>query len=301
MSGSIGQTYARSLDGSGAFAPGAGDDVDVAAGGDGERVQARALTATDTIAATSCAARRMWHSIALASLILVAGPHVAAHDPSSVPITWNREISRVVYDRCASCHRPDGSAFSLMTYRDAQPRADAIKASVVARRMPPWGAVKGFGDFRNDMSLTQEQISLFTDWVEVGAPRGNNPNALPQPPVFQPAIEFRTPAGSIALSGDMTLSQALTLEGILPLHAPDGAQMQIVATLPDGAIRPLLWLYEYRDKYRHPYLYRTPVPLPAGTIIRGVRSDAKLLFMPATTSWFWSLPVVRTLFGGSTR
>ena len=83
-----------------------------------------------------------------------------AHGVGSTPITWNREISRLFYDRCASCHRPGGAAFSLMTYSDAQPRANEIKDAVLNRRMPPWGAVKGFGSFRNDQSLMQEQIEL---------------------------------------------------------------------------------------------------------------------------------------------
>ena len=100
----------------------------------------------------------------------------------STAITWNREISSLVYDRCASCHRPGGSAFSLMTYADVQPRGNAIKDAVLARRMPPWGAVKGFGNFRNDQSLTQEQIELITKWVDGGIRRGNNPRMLPEFP-----------------------------------------------------------------------------------------------------------------------
>src|SRR5262249_11814917 len=160
------------------------------------------------------------------------------------------------FDRCATCHRPGGSAFSLMTYKDAQPRADAIKASVVARRMPPWGAVKGFGDFRNDTGLTQEQVALFAEWVEGGAPRGNNPNALPQPPTFEREPAFRSPADATTIAGDLTLDRAMSLDGLLPVHVPDGAQMQIIAARPDGAVEPLLWLYEYNDKYQHPFLFR---------------------------------------------
>ena len=51
-------------------------------------------------------------------------------------------------------------------------------------RMPPWGAVKGFGNFRNDQSLSQEQIELVTKWVDGGIRRGNNPGMLPKPPNF---------------------------------------------------------------------------------------------------------------------
>jgi mono/diheme cytochrome c family protein len=231
--------------------------------------------------------------------VVMGAANLSAHDPSSVPITWNREISRVVYDRCATCHRPGGRAFSLMTYQDAQPRADAIKASVIARRMPPWGAVKGFGTFRNDTSLTQEQVALVAEWVEGGAPRGNNPNALPQPPSFEPEPPFHPPADAMTISRDITLDRAMTFDGLLPVHIADGSQMQIVATTPNGAVEPLLWLYEYRDRYRHPFLFRTALELPAGTTIRGVQPGATIQLLPASTSWFWSLPLVRSIFGGS--
>src|SRR5262245_22819009 len=53
-----------------------------------------------------------------------------------------------------------------LSIKDVQPRAAEVKAAVLSRRMPPWGAVKGFGEFRNDQGLTQEQIGLITDWIE---------------------------------------------------------------------------------------------------------------------------------------
>jgi hypothetical protein len=89
----------------------------------------------------------------------------SAHDVITTPITYSREISRLIYSRCASCHREGGSAFSLLTYPEARPWAKAIKEEVLERRMPPWGAVKGFGQFRDDRGLTQEQIGLIAYWV----------------------------------------------------------------------------------------------------------------------------------------
>ncbi|MGH9145748.1 MAG: c-type cytochrome [Vicinamibacterales bacterium] len=214
-----------------------------------------------------------------ASVFLALGVVVAAHD-RGLSITWNREISRIVYDRCASCHRPEGSAFSLMTYVDAQPRTDAIKESVLSRRMPPWGAVKGFGNFRNDEGLTQEQIELITRWVDGGARRGNNPRMLPKPPTFEMPEPFSFPTTAIPVSGPLELSRDTTLDGLLPEKVPPGRSMQIVAALPTGSIEPLLWLYEYDDRYRHPFLLRRPIHLPAGTIIQGVPADAVVALIP---------------------
>jgi hypothetical protein len=214
-------------------------------------------------------------------LLLVAG-ELRAHDPSAAPITWNREISRIVYERCASCHHEGGTSFSLMTYQDAQPHASAIKDTVLSRRMPPWGAVKGFGNFRNDQGLTQEQIALVTDWVEGGIVKGNNPIALPAAPKFERPAPFTLPRNSIAVTDGLTLHQAVTVDGLYPEHVPQGASMQIVAVLPDGEVAPLLWLYEYKDSYRHPFLFRKRLNLPAGTVIRGMPLNAKIVLIPVT-------------------
>jgi mono/diheme cytochrome c family protein len=216
-------------------------------------------------------------------LVAIAGD-ARAHDPGAPPPTWNREISRIVYARCASCHRPGGVSFSLMTYQEAQAKAVAIKATALSRQMPPWGAVKGFGDFRNDTGLTQEQISLITDWVEGGTPRGNNPNALPKPPKFPTVSGFETPTNTIRVSGEVRLDRAVALDGVLPDRIPLGSSIQVVAVLPDGAVDPLIWLYEYRDSYRHPFLLRKALNLPAGTLIRGVPRDAEILLIPAAKS-----------------
>jgi hypothetical protein len=47
-----------------------------------------------------------------------------------------------------------------MTYQDVQPRAVAIKDVRAVAPHAAWGAVKGFGEFRNDRGLTQEQVEL---------------------------------------------------------------------------------------------------------------------------------------------
>lgn len=219
----------------------------------------------------------MMRALIAALAVTLVGAVAQAHG-SRDAITWNREISRVVYDKCASCHRPDGTAFSLMTYADAQPRATVIKDAVLARRMPPWGAVKGFGHFRNDQSLSQEQIELFTKWVDGGIRRGNNPGMLPKPPVFVRPVATPVPTSALRVSGTITLETAVRLDGLIPERVLPGQSVQIVAILPSGRIEPLAWLYGYDLRHRHPLLFRQVVQLPAGTVIRGVPPDAVVTF-----------------------
>jgi len=214
--------------------------------------------------------------LVVASLAYV-GAVVSAHG-SGDAITWNREISRLVFDKCASCHRPDGSAFSLLTYKDVQPRATAIKATVLARMMPPWGAVKGFGNFRNDQSLSQEQIELITKWVDGGIRRGNNAAMLPKLPEFKPVPESPTNEG-IRVSGTVTLDRPVLLDGLFPEQVHPGQSFQVVAALPGGHVEPLLWLHGYDSRYAHPFLLRARLRLPAGTVIRGVPRDVVLVLL----------------------
>ena len=205
----------------------------------------------------------------------------AAHDVVTTSVTWNREISRIVFDRCASCHNEKGTAFSLMTYAQARPWAVAIKLEVLTRTMPPWGAVKGYGEFRNDQALTQEQIELITAWVDGGVPEGNPKDLLTKVPKFSTQGPVVARRNQIVVSGELTLARPFRLDGLVPDKVPPGTLLRIFAKLPDGSIEPLLWLYEYKAVHRHAFLLKKPLSLPAGTIIRGVPPGAAVILLPA--------------------
>ena len=207
-------------------------------------------------------------------LVCLSATHGGAHG-SATAVTWNREVSRIVFEKCASCHHPSGTAFSMLTYIDVQPRANEIKDAVLSRRMPPWGAIKGFGTFRNDQSLNQEQIEILTRWVDGGIRRGNNPQMLPKLPDLtpKPVVPLEP---TVVVRGTTRLSRALLLDGVIPENVPDGGSARVIAMLPNGRVEPLVWLHGYADRYRHPFLFRRPITLPEGTTIRGLPAEAAL-------------------------
>ena len=168
----------------------------------------------------------------------------------------------------------------MMTYAEARPWAVAIKEEVLNRRMPPWGAVKGFGEFRNDQGLSQEQIELITSWVEGGVPEGNPKDLPPNPKLTRPA-SVTARGNQIIVSGEHTLKRQFRLDGLVPESVPVGIPIKIVAKLPDGSIEPLLWLYQYRKEHKHAFLLKKPLALPAGTVIRGVPQGASVILLPA--------------------
>jgi len=201
------------------------------------------------------------------------------HDVVTTAITWNREISRIVYERCASCHHEDGPAFSLMTFEAARPWAVAIKEEVLSRRMPPWGAIKGYRDFRNDQALTSEQLEMITAWVEGGVPPGDPADLKPAPKVdASPKVDAAK--GGIVITGEFTLPRPFRVDGLVIQKAPENESFQIVADLPDGSEEPLLWIYEYKPAYKLPYLFRTELSLPKGAIIRGVPMGSSIVLLP---------------------
>src|SRR5271165_4118628 len=120
---------------------------------------------------------------------------IQAHDIITTKITFTKEISRLIYKRCATCHHEGGQAFSLLTYDQARPWAKAIKEEALERRMPPWEAIKGFGEFRDDRGLTEEELETISAWVEGGAPEGEA-KYLPSRPKLTAWQDPPAPKGS---------------------------------------------------------------------------------------------------------
>ena len=216
------------------------------------------------------------------ALLLCVCVPVFAHDIITTKVTWDREISRLLFEKCTSCHRDGGSAFSLATYDEARPWAKAIKEEMLERRMPPFGAVKGFADLRDDRSLTQEQLEIISDWVEGGAPEGDAA-LLPKDADLNPPRPSELPLGAeLVVDGSKTLPQPMTFAAIKPKALPAGISIRVVAQRPDGAIIPLIWIYQYNPKFEQTYYFRQPVQLPAGTrILTSSTTGSVALLAPA--------------------
>jgi hypothetical protein len=105
-------------------------------------------------------------------------------------VTYTRDIAPILQRTCQRCHRPDSIApMSLMTYEEVRPWARSIKTRTGlgprAGVMPPWYMEKNIGiqKYKEDPSLSSEEIARIAKWVDSGAPRGN-PSDMPPPRVF---------------------------------------------------------------------------------------------------------------------
>src|ERR1700694_1871252 len=108
-------------------------------------------------------------SVGLTSLIAGALTLIA-----DGPVTFHRDVEPILQRNCQTCHRPGQVApMSFLTYQNVRPWAKAMKAAVLARKMPPWFADPQYGPYLNDRSLQQSDIDAIVKWADAGAPEGD--------------------------------------------------------------------------------------------------------------------------------
>ena len=151
----------------------------------------------------------------------------------------------------------------------------SIKEQVLSRSMPPWGAVKGFGDLAPDHGLSQEEIMIIAAWVIGGAPQGN-PALLPKQVTSSKGSAAVPLKDGLVVETRCELREPLQAAGVRPLAEGMVESARIVAKLPDGRIEPLLWLYHFDPKLERAFTFRRSLDLPPKTVIE---SSAPLRFV----------------------
>jgi len=101
-------------------------------------------------------------------------------------VTFAKDVAPILQQNCQECHQPNSIApMSLITYQEVRPWAAAIKERVAARQMPPWHIDRSVGvqRFKNDMSLTDQQVNTIVAWVDGGALQGDLKDLPPPKPL----------------------------------------------------------------------------------------------------------------------
>jgi len=117
-------------------------------------------------------------AVALGLAFVAATPVYALQTSSSSgdAVTWSSDVAAILQENCQNCHRPGSVApMSLLTYDEARPWASVIREMVVSRKMPPWPIDQTIGiqDYKNDISLSPEEIRTIAEWADAGAPSGD--------------------------------------------------------------------------------------------------------------------------------
>ena len=104
-------------------------------------------------------------------ILLVCALAGLSHETLTTTVLFDREIVRILDKHCVMCHAQGGPSFPLETYEQTWLQKRPIRADVIARHMPPWAAVAGYGQFANENSLTLRETQFIVSWVEGLGPR----------------------------------------------------------------------------------------------------------------------------------
>lgn len=127
-----------------------------------------------------------------------------AADSPAESVTFTKDIAPIFGQHCVVCHRPgDIAPMSLLTYPEAQRRAERIAEKVVGRQMPPWHADPRFGEFANERRLSEREIERIVAWVKQGAKEGD-PKDLP-PPAPSEGRQTAAPDAVVTMAEEFTL------------------------------------------------------------------------------------------------
>src|SRR5215471_1885710 len=123
------------------------------------------------------------------------GTQVTSHTSqvtSPAAPTFAKDVAPIFQKSCQTCHHQGTSApMSLVTYDEVRPWARSIRQRVANRDMPPWHLDKtvGIRRYKNDRSLSDDEIATVVRWADNGAAMGN-PADMPPPLAFRPETDW---------------------------------------------------------------------------------------------------------------
>jgi mono/diheme cytochrome c family protein len=137
-----------------------------------------------------------------------------SRDEALADVTFTRDVAPILQRSCVHCHRPNGVApMSLATYEDARPYATRMMRRTGIRdrmgTMPPWYVEKDIGiqHFKDDPSLSDEEVATIAQWARSGAPEGD-PADMPPPLEFDDTGNWRLGEPDLVLTTDEFLVEA---------------------------------------------------------------------------------------------
>jgi hypothetical protein len=86
-------------------------------------------------------------------------------------VLFDREIVKILNRHCVMCHVEGGPSFPLAAYEEVWLQKRKISAAVLARHMPPWAALPGYGRFANENAVTLRESQFIVSWMEGLGPR----------------------------------------------------------------------------------------------------------------------------------
>lgn len=112
-------------------------------------------------------------------------------------MTFHKDIEPILQRSCQNCHRTGGAGpMPLITYEQVAPFAGLIEYKTGLRdragAMPPWYMEKNIGiqDYKDDPSLSDEELAAISAWARNGTPQGDVADA-PEALAFDDSTKWK--------------------------------------------------------------------------------------------------------------
>ena len=167
---------------------------------------------------------------------MVAGEEVTVQPPAISPgclvnfperkrqsahmnISYSKEIAPMLLENCAECHQEGGiGPWAMTDYETIEGWAPMMREVIRTDRMPPWHADPHIGTFKEDRSLSSDEIKTLIHWIEAGAPRGDGPDPLAEAnlvytdwPLGEPDLIIDLPEYAVPATGVVDYTHPLVL------------------------------------------------------------------------------------------
>jgi hypothetical protein len=218
-------------------------------------------------------------AIILAAIFLAGQLH--AHKGVTSKFTYNAEVYPIFLNRCGHCHIEGGvGPMSLLSYPDAYPWAESLRAELLETEGPSADAVPNFVRLAH-RDLPARELDVILDWATGGNPEGDQakapspvkltntwthgepPLALSLPAPYQMPADVMEATQEFVLAIDTTSSREVNAIDVLAGTPSIVREVELQLSSGNRAPLPLgVWTPRQNPA---PIVLNPPVRLPPGS------------------------------------
>ena len=128
---------------------------------------------------------------------------------------YTTQVAPILRSHCVDCHRNGGiGPWAMASHRRVSNYSNMIEEVLLTRRMPPWDPHPDYGQFKNDSSLSREEIQTLIRWVKAGSPKNADHDPMTDPLPEKAKWSLGQPDAILRLPTIQTIAAT----GIEPYH-----------------------------------------------------------------------------------
>ncbi len=94
-------------------------------------------------------------------------------------ISYEKDVAPILVKKCMRCHVEGGIApWAMKDYKTVYGWSNMMREVLRVKRMPPWHADPHYGEWSNDLSLSNKELQTLVHWIDAGAKKEGGKDPL---------------------------------------------------------------------------------------------------------------------------